>query len=90
MRFRAPPETELVADQPDAEPERVREWQRERLGRLGYRPGVAATLVADAWTIGEHHDLVHQIEDLLARGATLEQAARIVVPPAEQGAPSAA
>jgi hypothetical protein len=91
MRFRA--ETtieETAADEPDEELQRVRDWQRVRLGRLGYRPGVAAMLVADAWTSGEHNDLVHQIEDLLTRGATLDQAARIVVPGVEHGTPTAA
>jgi hypothetical protein len=91
MRFRTPtPLEESDADQPDEELQRVRDWQLERLGRLGYRPGVAARLVADAWTCGEHNDLVHQIEDLLARGATLDQAARIVVPAVAQHAPFAA
>jgi len=85
MRLRTQtPMDEAAAAQPDEELRRVRDWQTERLGRLGYRPGVAAMLVADAWVCGEHTDLVHQIEDLLARGATLDQAARIVVPTIEQ------
>ncbi|MGN6379103.1 MAG: hypothetical protein ACTHNU_09150 [Gaiellales bacterium] len=84
MRFRSPnPIDEPVAEEPDEELQRVREWQRERLSHLGYRPGIAAMLVADAWTSGEHCDLVHQIEDLISKGATLEQAARIVVPAVE-------
>jgi hypothetical protein len=85
MRFRTQtPLDETTADQPGEELQRVRDWQRERLGRLGYRPGVAAMLVADAWMCGEHSDLVHQIEDLLSKGATLDQAAGIVVPSIEQ------
>ena len=91
MRFRTQTTIEeTAADQPDEELQRVRDWQREQLGRLGYRPGAAAMLVADAWMIGEHSDLVHQIEDLLSRGATLDQAARIVVPAVEQDASFAA
>jgi hypothetical protein len=90
MRLRTQtPSEETATDLLAEEIQRVREWQRERLGRLGYRPGAAAMLVADAWMCGEHNDLVHQVEDLLTRGATLDQAARIIVPAIEQEAPSA-
>jgi hypothetical protein len=58
----------------------IRRWQLERLKLLGYRTATAAMIVADAWLSGEHTDLVHRIEDLIAAGATLDQAARIVVP----------
>ncbi len=62
-----------------AEAARVQEWQQQRLGRLGYRPETATRVVRAAWMDGEHTDLVHRIEDLVHRGATLDQAARIVV-----------
>ena len=64
------------------EPEeiRVRIWQRERLARLGYDRRTAERLVVAAWDEGDHADLVHRIEDLVGRGATLDQAARIVGP----------
>ena len=64
----------------DAEEARVRIWQLERLGRIGYDSGSAARIVTAAWDEGEHADLVHRIEDLVGRGATLDQAARIVMP----------
>jgi hypothetical protein len=92
MRFRMQQQAEQEPDpgQPDQELQRVRDWQRERLTRLGFRSGAAAMLVADAWVNGEQADLVHRIEDLVSRGATLDQAARIVVPAVELAAPPAA
>ncbi len=84
MLFRMPdPIDEAFAEQPDEEFQRVRNWQLERLSHLGYAPGIAEMLVIDAWMCDEHCDLVHRIEDLLSRGATLDQAARIVVPAVE-------
>jgi hypothetical protein len=71
---------EAPATTVDAEEIRVRIWQRERLSRLGYDHGTAARLVTAAWEDGEHADLVHRIEHLVERGATLDQAARIVMP----------
>jgi hypothetical protein len=64
----------------DAEEIRVRIWQRERLGRIGYDSRTAARMVTAAWDEGDHADLVHRIEDLVGRGASLDQAARIVMP----------
>ena len=61
-----------------AEEARVQDWQEQRLGQLGYQPELASRVVRAAWLDGEHTDLVHRIEDLVERGATLDQAARIV------------
>lgn len=69
----------IATDADAAEEARVQEWQQQRLGRLGYRPETASRVVRAAWMDGEHTDLVHRIEDLVHRGATLDQAARIVV-----------
>lgn len=63
----------------DPEAIRVRVWQRERLSRIGYDERTAARMVTAAWDDGDHADLVHRIEDLVGRGATLDQAARIVM-----------
>jgi len=80
MRFRAPRDTEIAgAGEADAAEEaRVQDWQEERLGQLGYEPAIASRVVRAAWLDGNHSDLVHRIEDLVLRGATLDQAARIV------------
>lgn len=58
----------------------MQSWQRQRLGRLGYDRRTASRMVAAAWDDGEHSDMVHRVEALLGRGATLDQAARIVAP----------
>jgi hypothetical protein len=68
-----------ATDADAAEEARVQDWQEQRLGRLGYRPETASRVVRAAWTEGNHTDLVHRIEDLVHRGATLDQAARILV-----------
>lgn len=68
-----------ATDADAAEEARVQEWQQQRLGQLGYRPETASRVVRAAWMDGEHTDLVHRIENLVHRGATLDQAARIVV-----------
>jgi len=82
MRFRTPRDTETAgaaATESDAAEEaRVQDWQEERLGQLGYGPEIASRVVRAAWLDGNHSDLVHRIEDLVQRGATLDQAARIV------------
>lgn len=56
----------------------MQDWQAERLEQLGYSPDVATRVVRAAWLDGNHTDLVHRIEYLVQRGATLDQAARIV------------
>jgi ribosomal protein L3 len=96
MRFPYPREAGPEAPVQTVEPEetRVRIWQRERLGRMGYDRRTAERLVVVAWDEGDHADFVHRIEDLVARGATLDQAARIVTPagllgPGPEGAPDA-
>jgi hypothetical protein len=96
MRFRSPRSAGLEAPvtSVDAEETRVRVWQRERLARIGYDTRAAARMVSAAWDDGDHADLVHRIEDLVGRGATLDQAARIVLPVAPidhetEGAPDA-
>jgi hypothetical protein len=66
------------ADADAAEETRVQEWQTERLEQLGYGPEIATRVVRAAWLDGNHSDLVHRIEDLVQRGATLDQASRIV------------
>jgi hypothetical protein len=84
MRFRTFPDAE--PEPPEAvetgadEDARVHDWQLERLRQLGYHSTAASVLVMAAWVHGEHTDLVHRIERLVQRGATLDQAARIVVP----------
>ena len=83
MRFRnhqeeSAPELELMEE--EGEEERIRRWQSGRLAQLGYEPDVAAAIVLNAWMEGDHNDLAHRIEELIGRGATLDQAARIVVP----------
>jgi hypothetical protein len=82
MRFRSPRDGETAAVAPSeaeaAEEARVQDWQQQRLGQLGYGPDLASRVVRAAWLDGEHTDLVHRIEDLVQRGATLDQAARIV------------
>ena len=82
MRFRSPRAAGLEAPASTVDPEeiRVRIWQRERLSRIGYDARTAARMVTAAWDDGDHADLVHRIEDLVGRGATLDQAARIVMP----------
>jgi hypothetical protein len=96
MRFPYPREAGPEAPVQTVEPEetRVRIWQRERLGRMGYDRRTAERLVVVAWDAGDHTDFVHRIEDLVGRGATLDQAARIVTPvgplgPEPEGAPDA-
>ncbi len=82
MRFRSSRDTDTTgafgADPDPAEEVRVQDWQAERLGQLGYGPDIASRVVRTAWMDGNHTDLVHRIEDLVQRGATLDQAARIV------------
>jgi hypothetical protein len=82
MRFRTPRDTETAggatSDTDAAEEARVQDWQAERLEQLGYGPEIATRVVRAAWMDGNHTDLVHRIEDLVQRGATLDQAARIV------------
>jgi hypothetical protein len=82
MRFRSPRDAETegpaAADTDAAEEARVQEWQAERLEQLGYGPEIASRVVRAAWLDGNHSDLVHRIEDLVQRGATLDQASRIV------------
>jgi hypothetical protein len=80
MRFRAPRERDAEVPPERDEAERVQIWQQERLGRLGYGQRAASEVVTAAWCEGEHTDLVHRIEDLIAQGATLDQAARIAAP----------
>jgi hypothetical protein len=84
MRFRSPRETDLADSGPieaaAAEAIRVKDWQEERLSRLGYGRRAASKVVRAAWVDGEHTDLVHRIEELIGRGATLDQAARIAAP----------
>ena len=82
MRFRTPRDTDTAAtagaDADAAEEARVQDWQTERLAHLGYGPEVATRVVRAAWLDGNHSDLVHRIENLVQRGATLDQASRIV------------
>jgi len=59
------------------EVERVRSWQCDRLGELGYERGEAEMMVIEAWDRGEGSGLVHRVTDLIDRGATHVQAARI-------------
>jgi hypothetical protein len=74
---RAPAERELEYAGDDDEPARIREWQREQLMRVGYDRPTARRIVRDAWTRGESGDLVHRVTNLIGRGASPEQAARI-------------
>jgi hypothetical protein len=82
MRFRSPRDAETGGGAPTetdaAEEARVQDWQAERLEQLGYGPEIASRVVRAAWLDGNHSDLVHRIEDLVQRGATLDQASRIV------------
>ena len=45
--------------------------------RIGYDPSTARRIVREAWARGESGDLVHRVFDLIGRGASHEQAARI-------------
>jgi hypothetical protein len=45
--------------------------------RIGYDRATARRIVRDAWTRGESGDLVHRVTNLIGRGASHEQAARI-------------
>jgi hypothetical protein len=74
---RAPAEWELENAGEDDAPARIREWQREQLMRIGYDRVTARRIVRDAWLCGESGDLVHRVTNLIARGASHEQAARI-------------
>ena len=74
---RAPAEWELEYAGEDDEPARIRAWQREQLMQLGYDRTAARRIVRDAWACGESGDLVHRVFDLIGRGASREQAARI-------------
>jgi hypothetical protein len=74
---RTPAEWELEYACEDDEPARIREWQRAQLMRIGYDSTSARRIVRDAWARGENRDLVHRVCDLIGRGATPEQAARI-------------
>jgi hypothetical protein len=74
---RAPAEWELeYVGEPD-EAARIREWQREQLMRIGYDRSAARRLVREAWACGESGDLVHRVTNLIGRGASHDQAARI-------------
>jgi hypothetical protein len=74
---RAPAESELEHAGEDDEPARIRAWQREQLMRIGYDRATARRIVLDAWARGESGDLVHRVSDLIGRGASRDQAARI-------------
>jgi hypothetical protein len=74
---RAPAEWELDYAGEADEPARIREWQREQLMQIGYDRATARRVVRDAWACGESGDLVHRVIDLIGRGASHEQAARI-------------
>jgi len=74
---RAPAEWEVEYAGDNDEPARIRAWQREQLMRIGYDRATARRIVRDAWTRGESGDLVHRVFDLIGRGASREQAARI-------------
>jgi hypothetical protein len=74
---RAPAEWGLEYAVVDDEPARIREWQREQLMRIGYDRATARRIVRDAWACGESGDLVHRVTNLVGRGASHEQAARI-------------
>jgi hypothetical protein len=72
MRFRSPRDTATgtlaPTDRREAEEVRVREWQAQRLSRLGYESRAASQVVRAAWGEGDHTDLVHRIEELIGRG----------------------
>jgi len=74
---RAPAEWEVEYAGDNDEPAWIRAWQREQLMRIGYDRATARRIVRDAWTRGESGDLVHRVFDLIGRGASHEQAARI-------------
>jgi hypothetical protein len=74
---RASAEWELEYAGDGDEPARIREWQREQLMRVGYDSATARRIVRGAWARGESGDLVHRVTDLIGRGASHEQAARI-------------
>ena len=74
---RTPAEWELEYACEADEPARIREWQRAQLMLIGYDPTRARRIVRDAWVRGENRDLAHRVCDLIGRGATHEQAARI-------------
>lgn len=74
---RDPAEWEVEYAGDNDEPARIRAWQREQLMRIGYDRATARRIVRDAWTRGESGDLVHRVFDLIGRGASHEQAARI-------------
>jgi hypothetical protein len=74
---RAPAEWELEYSGDDDELARIREWQREQLMRIGYDRATARRIVREAWVRGESSDLVHRVINLIGRGASHEQAARI-------------
>ena len=74
---RAPAEWALDYAVGDHEPARIREWKREQLMRVGYDRATARRIVRDAWARGESGDLVHRVINLIGRGASHEQAARI-------------
>ncbi len=74
---RAPAEWDLEYAVEDDEPARIRAWQREQLMGIGYDPTTARRIVREAWARGESRDLVHRVFDLIGRGASHEQAARI-------------
>jgi len=74
---RAPAEWEVEYAGDNDEPARIRAWQHEQLMRIGYDRATARRIVRDAWTRGESGDLVHRVFDLIGRGASHEQAARI-------------
>jgi hypothetical protein len=83
MRFRTFPGAEpddTPVDDERADDARVHDWQMEQLQRLGYHSSAASLVLMAAWLHGEQADLVHRIERLVHRGASLDQAARIVVP----------
>ncbi|HET8806396.1 MAG TPA: hypothetical protein VFM47_07990 [Gaiellales bacterium] len=44
---------------------------------IGYDPTTARRVVREAWARGESGDLVHRVFDLIGRGASHDQAARI-------------
>jgi len=74
---RAPAEWEQEYAGGDDEPARIRAWQRAQLTLIGYDPTTARRIVREAWARGESGDLVHRVFDLIGRGASHEQAARI-------------
>ena len=65
---RAPAAWELEYAVVEDEPARI---------RIGYDRATARRIVRDAWACGESGDLVHRVTNLVGRGASREQAARI-------------